>query len=177
MTIQEFLNLAVGQWFAQRTSYLLKSEEVENSKAEITTEVLSNDHPEVIQLCQQHQIQAEQTIGGIKSSWNNSVDWDKPKDQGSVLLVFAPDAHQPHQGQVLRHFALGQQAPIAHYQFTEEGVLTLSLQQDHLAIEERQWFASENLRLRNTVVNDGENCTQTAFYSEIRKIVAPPQEN
>lgn len=176
MKIQEFLTLTVGQWFAQRTSYILNSEEVENSKAEITTTILSKDDPEVIQLCQQYQIQAEQTIGGIKSSWNNSVDWDKPKDQGSVLLVFAPDTN-PHQGKVLRHFGVGKDAPVAHYQLTEDGVLILSLQQDQVAIEERQWFASDNLKLRNTVVNDGENCTQTAFYSEIRKIVAPPKEN
>jgi phycoerythrin-associated linker protein len=177
MTIQEFLNLTVGQWFAQRTSYILDKEEVENSKAEITTEILPWDQPEVIQLCQQHNINPEKTLGAIKSSWDNSVDWDKPKEKGTSVLVFAPDENQINQGLVLRNLEMGKpQAGVAHYLLTEDGVLTLSIQEDNVIIEERQWFASDNLRLRNTVVTQENNCTQTAFYSEIRKIVAPPKE-
>ncbi len=172
MTIEEFLNLTVGQWFAQRTSYVLNNEEVENSKVEITTTALKFDDPEVIQLCQKHQIKPDQTLGAIKSSWNNSVDWDKPKEQGSALLIFAPDQKQEDQGLVYREISVNNNA-VAQYQFSEDGVLTLSIQQDNLIIEERQWFASENLRLRNTLVKEENNCYQTAFYSEIRKIVAP----
>ena len=173
MTIEEFLNLTIGQWFAQRTSYVLNNEEVENSKVEITTTALKSDDLEVIQLCQQHNIKADQTLSAIKSSWNNSVDWDKPKKQGSALLIFVPDPDQSNQGFVYRDLSISNNNDVAQYQFSEDGVLTLSIQQDHLIIEERQWFASENLRLRNTLVKEENNCYQTAFYSEIRKIVAP----
>lgn len=171
MTIEEFLNLTVGQWFAQRTSYVLNNEEVENSKVEITTTALKFDDPEVIQLCQKHNIKPNQTLSTIKSSWNNSVDWDKPKEQGVALLIFAPDQQQGDQGLVYRHISVNHHNPVAQYQLSEDGVLTLSIQQDNLIIEERQWFASENLRLRNTLVKEENNCYQTAFYSEIRKIL------
>jgi len=176
MTIEEFLKLTAGQWFTQRTSYLLTDEQVENSKAEITTELLNADHPEVIQLCQKSNFSGDQSLGAIKSTWNNSVDWGKPKVEGSSLLVFIPDGEQINQGQVLRYLSSNPSSTsIANYSFQEDGVLTLSLQQEDLQLEERQWFASDNLKLRNTVVNQGQKCTQTAFYSEIRRLITPKQ--
>ena len=177
MNIENFLNLIVGRWFAQRTSYVLDQEEVENSKADITIEALNKDDPEVIKICEDNNIKAEKIIGGIKSSWDNSVDWGKTKEQGSSLLIFVPDEDNFEKGLLLRNSGVGKNN-ISHcsYGFTKDEVLTLLTQEKDCIIEERQWFASDNLKLRNLVVNVGGDCKQTTFYSEIRKVVIPPKE-
>ena len=41
--------------------------------------------------------------------------------------------------------------------------------------EERQWFASDNFKMRTTVVQYQDGTKKTSFYSEIRK--APPQKD
>jgi hypothetical protein len=50
--------------------------------------------------------------------------------------------------------------------------LTLTTENKGIDIEERQWFVSDNLRMRTTIVKKGEQVIQTSFYSEIRKAVA-----
>ena len=177
MNIENFLNLIVGRWFAQRTSYVLDKEEVENSKADITIQALNKDDQEVIKLCKENNIKAQKTLGGIKSSWDTSVDWGKTKEQGFSLLVFVPDEDNLEKGLLLRNLGVGKNN-ISHgsYILTQDEVLTLFTQEKDCIIEERQWFASDNLKLRNVVVNIGEDCKQTTFYSEIRKIVTPPKE-
>jgi phycoerythrin-associated linker protein len=78
MDIQAFLELCVGQWFSQRSSYQFKSQK-QSHKSELTVEWLKNDDSMVISLCQQYHIAPETAITGQTISWNNSVDWGKPK--------------------------------------------------------------------------------------------------
>jgi hypothetical protein len=74
MDIKEFFEHSEGKWFSQRTRYNLASAQSENSKSEITIEMLSQDDPEVVKLCQQSDVNAASTWGGAKISWDNSVD-------------------------------------------------------------------------------------------------------
>ncbi|MGH8000877.1 MAG: phycobiliprotein lyase, partial [Brasilonema sp.] len=61
MEIKNFLELSVGKWFTQRTSYHLAQQTAENSKSEIIIEWLPQEHPEVVKLCQQYQINSTAT--------------------------------------------------------------------------------------------------------------------
>ena len=79
MDIKEFFELSAGKWFVQRTSYQLCEEKPENSKSEITSEILASDDSTVIQLCQQHRVDINSIWGGLKSSWDTGVDWGKTK--------------------------------------------------------------------------------------------------
>jgi len=57
------------------------------------------------------------------------------------------------------------------YILAEDESLTLSLTQNDQNISERIWFASDNLKLRNTVTKNKEKVTETAFYSEIKRLI------
>ena len=100
MEIKEFLQQCEGRWFAQRTSYQVNQEKFENSKSEITVELLSSERPEVIELCQQHEIEPQHSLGGIRSSWEQSVAGGPQK--GATVLVFVPDSDSKHQGKLLQ---------------------------------------------------------------------------
>ena len=60
------------------------------------------------------------------------------------------------------------------YVLAEDEALTLIFETDDIYAEERQWFASDNFRMRTIVVKYSDGKKQTSFYSEIRK--APVQD-
>ena len=177
MDIKKFLELSAGKWFTQRTSYHLDQRKSEQSKAEITVELLSSDNSELIKLCQQHRINPKITWGGTKVSWDNSVDWGKSKTKGSNILVLVTDSDSRDAGKLLR--MRGNTSPkttIGRYILGKDQALTLIIEDENIYLEERQWFASDNLRLRTALVKGNNGFSQTSFYSEIRKIPPKNQE-
>ncbi|HAC64170.1 MAG TPA: phycobiliprotein lyase, partial [Cyanothece sp. UBA12306] len=98
MTIQEFLELCVGNWFSQRSSYHFQEEQAESHKSELTIEWLDSHNDQIIAWCQQHHIESNLAIGGKKISWNTSIDWGKPKEIGSTIIVVIPDTNLPQTG-------------------------------------------------------------------------------
>ncbi len=159
MEIQDFLELCSGKWFSQRTHYNLAGQKVDNSKADLSIELLSADDPIVKQIC------AHNALGGLKSTWDTSVDWGKDKQIGSFVLVFSEQGHLFSQGKsLLKGF----------YTLEQEEMLVLKVETDNQEIEERIWFPSPNLRLRTTVVKMNQGIPQTTFYSEIRKLPPKP---
>lgn len=176
MDIKEFLDLSVGKWFSQRTSHNLNNDKTENNKADLNIEAILPDDRYFIQLCQQNHIDATGSLGGVKISWDNSVDWGKPKQVGSTALFMISNSHNINTGQFLRVAGSPSQTiDIGRYILGNDEALTLIVEAKDLYLEERQWFASPNLRLRNTLSKVANGVQQTSFYSEIRKAVPQAQ--
>lgn len=176
MNIKNFLELCHGNWFSQRTNYYLDSEKIVNSKADIAVEFLASENSRVVQLCQENQINAQLSLGAIASSWDNTPDWGKPKQQGSSIVVLIPDHHNSDEGKILQ--TINKKPSLSNtgsYILGQDRALTLTMETQNFTIEERIWFASDNLRLRTIITQDAPGKMQTIFYSEIRK-AAPKQE-
>ena len=174
MDIKAFLNLCTGNWFSQRTNYNLSEEKTESSKADLSITMISSEDSQLVQLCQQHRIDPSHSLGGLLYSWDNSVDWGKPKQQGSSLMVFVENTEDETRGRLLTNTTLKPGSKQAGtYLLGQDEALTLTLNTEDICIEERLWFASENLRLRTNVIKNSTGIARTTFYSEIRK--APPK--
>jgi hypothetical protein len=172
MNLQKFLDLSVGKWFSQRTNYLLGDEKVDNSKADLTIEFIAPDDQRSLQLCQKHHLNPKLSIGGTIQSWDNSVDWGKPKQIGSATIILVSDSEDQQTGKVIRP---EDNQVCGHYTLGADEALTLTLETDEMYTEERQWFASDNLKMRTTIIKYSDGRQQTAFYSEIRR--AAPQKD
>ena len=172
MDLKEFLNLSAGRWFSQRTNYFLGEDKANNSKADITIEYIAPEDSRATQLCQKHNLDPQLAVGGTVQSWDNSVDWGKPKQVGSTTIVLVGDAKSDRTGKLIRP----QDAKICgSYSLGADEALTLTIETEQMRAEERQWFASDNFKMRTTIVNYHDGNKQTSFYSEIRK--APPKED
>jgi hypothetical protein len=173
MEIQDFLTLWEGQWFSQRSNYDFNRNVAESHKSELTIETLAFNHPTVVEFAQSQDIPTSEQILGLQMGWDNSVDWGKPKQTGSLLYLFLPHPEHSHHGQLRRSpLKIGQKALVGKYLFAVDESLTLILEQGPLQIEERLWFASPNLRLRTSLVLQNHQFSHSAFYTEIRKL--PP---
>lgn len=171
MNLKEFLDLNAGRWFSQRTNYFLGRDTAVNSKADITIDIIPPDDPLALQLCQKHHLDPQLNIGGTVQSWDNSVDWGKPKQVGSTTIILVRDPNNDRTGKLIRP---EDPKVCGYYSLGADEALTLTIKTDEMQAEERQWFASDNLKMRTIVVKYKDGKQQTSFYSEIRK--APPKK-
>jgi len=183
MDIQEFFDLSCGKWFSQRTSHHLAFKQSESGKSDIVIETLPKDHPEVIKLCEQHNVDPSLATGGARVVWNGSMEWDssdedKDKHSGSTVLVPVPDAEKPNEGILLREMGYAEKAPVAgRYVMGSDEALTLITEYESMYSEERLWFASPNLRLRHSILKRFGGFSMASFCSEIRMGgIKPPAE-
>lgn len=172
MNLEKFLSLSAGKWFSQRTNYFLDLNQSASSKADLTIEYLTADDSRVLTICQKHHLDSNLAVGGVVQSWDNSVDWGKDKQVGSSTIVLVSNSDSDLAGKLVRP----QDAKVCgHYILGKDEALTLVIENQDMHAEERQWFASDNLRMRTTVVKYSDGTKQTSFYSEIRK--AAPSES
>ncbi|WP_017293150.1 phycobiliprotein lyase [Geminocystis herdmanii] len=177
MNINTFLENSVGEWFSQRSTYNIVNNDVDNSKANLTLNLLPPTDADIVSLSQEYNLNPELSLGSIaqrhfviESKWDNSPDWGKPKQQGDSLMVIFRDDDEDNQGKFLR-VVKNKETLMGKYVLAEDESLTFIIEKDGHYIEERICFASENLRLRNTIIKYDEKVVQTSFYSEIRKII------
>ena len=171
MDIKKFIDLCTGNWFSQRTNYQVETEKTESNKADLSITLIDTNDSRVSQLCLQNRINPQISLGGLQHSWDNSVDWGKPKQQGSSLIVIIPDRDNSQTGKIISNAA--NQNLLGKYILGHDSALTLIFETKDNSVEERIWFASDNLRLRTTVTKNEDGTMNTLFYSEIRK--APPK--
>lgn len=170
MNIQKFLDLCAGNWFSQRTYYDLVGTKTESNKADLSIAHLAAEDSKVVQLCQEHRLNSQQVVGALTYSWDTSVDWGKPKKQGTSIMVFVAEGESDNAGKLITSTAskTGKKSS-GTYELGQDEALTLTINMDDATAEERLWFASDNLRLRSTVLKNATGNTSTTFYSEIRK--------
>lgn len=169
MNIEEFFELSAGKWFSHRTSHHLAFKQSEDGKSDIIIETLAPDHPEVIKLCQQYEINPSSASCGARVTWNGTMEWDEEKHTGSTVLVSVPNLDNPQEGKLLREMGYAEKTPVAgSYKMGSDDALTLITEYETMWSEERLWFASPNLRMRVSVLKRFGGFSMASFTSEIR---------
>jgi len=168
MDIEQFFAQCEGTWFSQRSFYQLETQQMDNGKADLTVARLAASEPSVAQLGDRAGIAASDLGGGLQMNWDTAKqDWNRPQQAGSVLLAIAPEGGQT--GRLAR--LVGEEVAVGRYQIKADDslILTVALPGDR-QLEERLWFASENLRLRISTLRAGSTYQAVTFYSEIRRL-------
>ena len=176
MDIQAFLNLCAGKWFSQKTNYYSGVETSQSSKADLEITLILPEEQKIKNICQNHRLDPNASLGGLFYSWDTSVDWGKPKEIGSSLMVFLPNVENSNLGTLITE---NDSCQLGKYFLGLDQSLTLTVEttDQKIELEERLWFASDNLRLRTTAIKDRANdIINTTFYSEIRKAAPQPAE-
>lgn len=177
MDIVEFFQLSSGKWFSQRTNHHLNEQQTKVGRSDVVLELLDKTDPDVIKLCEQHQINPELALCGARVTWNGFMDGEVSKQAGTTVLVPIADTNQTNAGRLLRYMdSRGRISAAGQYAIGSDEVLTLTTDHNSMQMEERLWFASPNLRLRTTVLKRADGVSTASFCSEIRMGVTPTPE-
>lgn len=171
MDVMEFFQLSTGKWRSQRTTHHLAFRRSEAGESEIRVEALPADHPQVVEICQLHEVDPQLAIGGAFVSWQGSMGWDKADEnhEGTTVFALIPDPTQPRQGTMLRERGYAEIVPVAgHYHMDEENGLVLTTDYETMSSVERFWFPSPNLRMRTSTVKRFGGFSTATFCTELR---------
>jgi hypothetical protein len=168
----EFFELSAGKWRSQRATHHLAFKRSETGESDIQVETLAADHPEIIELCQYHQIDPSLSVGGSRVCWLGTMAWDREGDenhQGKTIFAIVPDADNPRQGKLLRERGYAEIVPVVGlFHMDDEDGLVLTTEYETMSSIERFWFASQNLRLRSTTVKRFGGFSTASFCTETR---------
>jgi hypothetical protein len=168
----EFFQLSAGKWRSQRATHHLAFKRSETGESDIQVETLAADHPEIIELCQYHQIDPSLSVGGSRVCWLGTMAWDREGDenhQGKTIFAIVPDADNPRQGKLLRERGYAEIVPVVGlFHMDDEDGLVLTTEYETMSSIERFWFASQNLRLRSSTVKRFGGFSTASFCTETR---------
>ncbi|BAZ38895.1 hypothetical protein NIES4101_48400 [Calothrix sp. NIES-4101] len=167
MNIEEFFELSTGKWFAHRTSHLVTAQQMQEAKSEIIFEKLSVTNAELVQVCENCQINPNSQILALKVNWNDTTRLNQKKT-GSVILLLLPDASNPNQGKLYRQVSQTEKPLTGYYKLGADESLTLTIESKETTSEEKLWFASENLRMRVSSLKQSGTLDMSSFTTEIR---------
>jgi hypothetical protein len=173
ITITEFLEKCAGKWFSQRTGHNLVDRKSVLGKGDLWMDLLAADAPEAIALCQRYGVDPGAIAAGLKLRWEGITASPNKELGSSTIVALAPDENG--QGLLLATPAAAELLKPGTYSFGTDGTLWLNLPLADGTIEERIWFASDNLRFRSSTTTRSNGMTFASFCSEIRMGVTPPK--
>jgi CpeS-like protein len=171
MDVMEFFQQSTGTWRSQRTTHHLAFKRAEAGGSEIQVEALPADHPQVMEICQLHEVDPKLAIGGAFVSWHGEMGWDREDEnhKGSTVFALIPSPDHPRQGTLLRERGYAEIVPVAgHYEMDQEDGLVLTTDYETMSSIERFWFASPDLRMRTSVVKRFGGFSTATFCTEFR---------
>ena len=168
---KEFFQRSAGKWKSQRTTHHLPFRRAESGGSDINVEFLNSDDEKIAAICQMHDIDPQEAIGGAFVSWDGSMAWDKENEdhKGTTVFALIPDENNPRKGKLLRERGYAEIVPVAgEYDMDEEDGLVLVTEYDTMSIIERFWFVNPDLRLRSSTVQRFGGFNTATFCTESR---------
>jgi hypothetical protein len=172
MDAVEFFRQSAGRWRSQRTTQHLAFRRSEIGDSEIVVESLEADHPDIIELCQLHEVDPSLAVGGSRVRWAGSMAWDREGEEnheGKTVFAIVPDEDNPRQGRLLRERGYAEIMPVVgRFHMDEDGGLVLTTDYETMSSIERFWFAGPNLRMRTSTVKRFGGFSTASFCTESR---------
>ncbi len=171
MDVMEFFEHSAGRWRSKRTTHHLAFRRSEMGESEIEVKALAAQDPEIIALCESHQVDPSLAVGGCCVTWAASMGWDQEGEnhEGKTVFALVPDAEQPHSGQLLRDRGYAEIVAVAgQYHMDSDGGLVLITDYDIMSSVERFWFPSPNVRVRSSTVKRMGGFSTATFCTETR---------
>jgi hypothetical protein len=171
MDAMEFFRHSAGKWRSQRTIHHLAFRRSEIGESDIQVVALDATDPQILSLCELHQIKPQEAVGGCRVTWAASMSWDQDDENhdGNTVFALVPDLEHPHRGRLLRDLGYAEIVPVVgHYHMDDDGGLVLITEYETMSSIERFWFASPDLRVRSSTVKRFGGFSTASLCTEVR---------
>ncbi|WP_017324807.1 phycobiliprotein lyase [Synechococcus sp. PCC 7336] len=171
LDIEAFLHQSVGEWMSQQTSHQVAFRRYESGQSTLEIEWVRADAPEAIAACEQHGLNPAIALGGLSTTWRGRLGQETVERTERNLLILLPDRDNPRQGKLVYQLNGDRQSSVrGTYSLGSDEALTLITIDKETSLQERIWFASENLRLRSAVCKQQGGFSTASLNSDIRRL-------
>lgn len=169
MTMMDFFRKSEGTWFSQRTVHHFDSVADESGESNLIIQVLSQNDPRVIEVCQNQDVDPQGVAGGASFMWQDNLDDQAPNPNYAAILVDIPNSQTGHSGKFLRNRGYVEGIPVVcRYHFAPDGVLTIATEYEKNQGQERCWFITDHFRVRVSTVKMMNGVNLMTYCSEHR---------
>ena len=110
MTIEEFLQLSQGEWLSQKTNHQVAFRRYESGKSTVKVDNLAADAPEIVAICQHHNVDPTTSLGGTKTLWTGYLAGDASERREETEIALVPNNGDPSNGKLFCKITLDRQA-------------------------------------------------------------------
>lgn len=168
----EFFEKSAGKWRSQRTTHHLPFRRSEIGESEVEVVALSADSPEIVSLCEYHEVDPKLAAGGCLVTWQGMMAWDRENEEnhaGKTVFALVPDPENPKEGKLLRERGYAEIIPVVgNFYLDEENGLVLTTEYETMSSVERFSFVGSNVRMRTTTVKRFGGFSTASFCVETR---------
>ena len=175
-----FFQNSSGNWRSQRTTHHLPFRRAETGGSDIQVETLNQNDPKIVEICEMHSCDPQNSVGGSYVTWDGAMQWDKDDEnhKGETVFALIPNTDNPREGKLLRERGYAEIVPVAgEYHLDHQDALVLTTEYETMTISERFWFVDDNIRLRVSTVQRFGGFNTATFCIEVRENENQDTEN
>ncbi|MEO1132248.1 MAG: phycobiliprotein lyase [Cyanobacteria bacterium J06639_1] len=167
-TMMEFFRKSEGMWMTQRSVHHFDITQDESGESNLTIQVIEPNDKKIADILALRDLDPAQASGGARFMWQPNLDLSEPNPDYAAVLIDLPD-EGGKSGRLLRDRGYVEKIPvISHYQFADDGVLTISTDYDNNQGQERCWFITDDFRVRVSTVRMMNGVNLMTYCSERR---------
>jgi CpeS-like protein len=171
MTMMDFFRKSEGTWLTLRAVHHFDLVDDESGESNLIIQVVAQDDPKVVTICEQQSINPAQAMGGGRFMWQANLDDIPPNEDYGAVLIDVPDDETKRSGKLIRDRGYVEKIPvISRYWFGQDGILTIDTEYDNNQGQERCWFINDDFRIRVSSVRTMDGVNLTTYCSERRCI-------
>lgn len=170
MDIVNFFETAAGNWFSQRTTHFAPGQPSQTGQTTLQITRAELNDARVLELCQQFSVEATAAIFAfvIQQAGKTNLYGSGNSSPPSTTMMVGFKSEDDLSGKFLSQTE--QEPAISGKYQLEDEILTLSVQHDDFASEERLWYMNPNLRMRTSLVTRTDGFRMASFCSEVRRL-------
>jgi len=169
MTMADFLAASRGTWLNRRSIHHLDHQDDEAADSNLVIEPFDSSDPVVDRVCQALKVETSRAAGGGRFWWESNLKKGTRNDDYAAVIVDVPQKEDSRKGFLLRDVGyVEKKSVISTYNFSADGVLTITTRYDTNVGTERCWFVTDQVRMRVSSVQCLNGVSMTTYCTELR---------
>lgn len=169
LSMVAFFAASRGTWLARRAVHHLDYQDDEAGDSNLIIEPFDREDPSVNKICTSLGVDPASASGGARFWWEGNLNQGSQDPENAAVLIDVPQQGDSRKGFLLRDKGYVEKAAVmSTYNFSDDGVLSITTRYDTNVGIERCWFVTDQVRMRVSSVQFLDGVSMTTYCTELR---------